>query len=120
GERQPGFLLFSNELHYVHRAVVAVKGWHTTTRFTPRLIESSSEVLKFLEQNVLKTAEEYFQEAEEAFQSSDLHKILVLPGLPTAEPHRSESIRLVREKGVDGIISFRAMLGDILAKVEVN
>ena len=47
-------------------------------------------------------------------------KVLVLPGLPTADPHRAESIRLLREKGVDAIISFRSMLQDIIAKVETN
>ena len=47
-------------------------------------------------------------------------KILVLPGLPTENPYREQSIQLLQEKGVDGIISFRSMLLDILAKVEVN
>lgn len=119
-EREPEFMLFPSELRYIQRAVIAVKGWHTAHHFTPRLIQSSSEILKFLEQNVLKAAEDYFKNAEEEFQGGSLHRILVLPGLPTAEPHRSESIRLLRERGVDGIISFRSMLADILAKVEVN
>jgi len=49
-----------------------------------------------------------------------LMRILVLPGIPTAEPHRSEVVKLLRERGVDGVISFRSMLGDIIQKVEVN
>jgi len=40
--------------------------------------------------------------------------------LPTENPYREQSIQLLREKGVDGIISFRSMLLDILAKVEIN
>ena len=47
-------------------------------------------------------------------------KILVLPGLPTENPFREQSIQLLQEKGVDGIISFRSMLLDILSKIEIN
>lgn len=120
-DREPNFLLFGTELPYVHRAVVVVKGWHTTLRFTPTMLKSSSEIFKFLEKNVLKTVEDVFQDEEaEAFSQKDIMKILVLPGLPTAEPHRSESIQLLRDRGVDGIISFRSMLFDIIQKVEVN
>ena len=120
GERKPEFLLFSSELRYIHRAIVVVKGWHTTLRFTPAMLKNSSEVLKFLEKNVLKKAEDLFVEEEDIDDGSGLLKIIVLPGLPITEPHRSESIRLLKEHGVDGIISFRSMLQDILAKVETN
>ncbi len=119
-ERKPGFLLFSSELPYIHRAVVVVKGWHSL-RFTPSMLRSSSEIFAFLEKNVLKQAEALFNVPHDEDRTDDyLLKTLVLPGLPTAEPHRSESIRLLRERGVDGIISFRSMLIDIMAKVESN
>ena len=121
-DREPNFLLFSSELVYIRRAVVAVKGWHTHTRFTPAMLTKSSEIFNFLEKNVLKIAEDFFADSEESIEdeSGKLYKILVLPGLPTAEPHRSESIKLLKEKGVDAIISFRSMLIDILTKVETN
>ena len=44
----------------------------------------------------------------------------MLPSLPTAEPFRSQSVELLKAKGVDAIISFRAMLLDLLDKVETN
>ncbi|HEX2101546.1 MAG TPA: hypothetical protein VHF69_12820, partial [Candidatus Synoicihabitans sp.] len=47
-------------------------------------------------------------------------KILVLPGLPTQEPYRSQSVAMLKERGVDGIISFRSMLLDLIEKVETN
>lgn len=120
--RAPNFLLFATELPYIHRALVVVKAWHTTLRFTPAMLRSSSEIFKFLEKNVLKTVEDVFVdvEEEEGFGDREIMKILVLPGLPTAEPHRSESIQLLRDRGVDGIISFRSMLMDIIQKVETN
>ena len=44
----------------------------------------------------------------------------MLPSLPTAEPFRSQSVELLKAHGVDAIISFRAMLLDILDKIEIN
>ena len=120
-KREPAFMMFSSELRYVRRAIVAVKGWHTAQHFTPRLIESSSEIVKFLEQDVLKSAESLFGPTEEDEAGEGrLLRILVLPGLPTTEPHKSDSIRLLREKGVDGVISFRTMLSELINKVEIN
>ena len=49
-----------------------------------------------------------------------LTKILVLPSLPTAEPFRSQSVEMLKQAGVDAIISFRAMLLDLLEKIEIN
>lgn len=121
GDRDAQFFLFASELPYVHRAVVVVKAWHTTHHFTPNLLKSSSEILKFLEKNVSKAVEGSFSNSEETFANgAQLKRILVLPGLPTSEPYRSESISLLREQGVDGIISFRTMLMDIIEKIEVN
>ena len=53
-------------------------------------------------------------------EQEDLTKILVTPGLPTQEPYRSQSVELLKERGVDGIISFRSMLIDLIDRVEVN
>jgi hypothetical protein len=119
GDREPNFLLFASELPYIHRAVVVVKAWHTIHKFTPNLLKSSSEIFKFLEKSVSKNIEGSFTDTEDE-KAHDIKRILVLPGLPTSEPYRSESIELLKEKGVDGIISFRAMLLDIIQKVEVN
>ena len=44
----------------------------------------------------------------------------VKPSLPTAEPFRSQSVELLKQRGVDAIISFRAMLLDLLDKIEIN
>lgn len=118
GSRRPDFFLFSNELAYVQRAVVAVKAWHTGV-FTPTMLKSSPEIFRFLEENVLREASRLF--VQDAGEPADpLLKILVLPSLPTAEPFRSQSVELLKARGVDAIISFRAMLMDLLEKVEIN
>src|SRR4051812_33135677 len=117
GSRKPDFFLFSSELPYVQKAIVAVKGWHTGV-FSPATLKSSPEIFRFLEENVLKQASRLFPAVDET--ESGVTKILVLPSLPMAEPFRSQSVEVLKERGVDAIISFRAMLLDLLEKVEIN
>lgn len=119
GMKKPDFFLFSNELPFIHRAIVAVKPWHTDV-FSPGMLKSSPEIFRFLEEKVLKKAAINFPTDEGDAGTEELTKILVLPGLPTAEPFRSQSVAVLKEKGVDGIISFRSMLLDLIDKVEVN
>jgi hypothetical protein len=119
GARKPDFFLFANELPFVQRAVVSIKGWHAAGRFTPSTLRNQPEIFRFLEQNVLKEASRLFPDPDDA-EGSDLLKILVLPGLPTAEPYRSQTVSMLKEKGVDAVISFRSMLLDLIDKVELN
>ncbi len=120
GAGKPGFMLFSNELELVHRAVVIVKGWHSQ-RFTPGTLRGSSDIFKFLEKDVLKKAEDLFYVDEKQVEDiGPFMKILVMPGLPTHEPHKSQSIELLEKAGIDAIISFRSILQDIVQKLEIN
>jgi hypothetical protein len=119
GRRRPDFFLFSTELPYVHKAVVAVKGWHSGV-FTPTMLRSSPEIFGFLEANVIKNVTRFFPADSADDEAAVLTKILVLPSLPVAEPFRSQSIELLKARGVDAIISFRSMLIDLLDKVEIN
>ena len=55
---------------------------------------------------------EYFDFKEMDLDKNDVvfKKILIIPSLPSGEPHRSESITLLKEQGIDGIISFMTIL----------
>lgn len=123
GGRRPDFFLFSSELQYLHRAIVAVKPWHTDV-FTPATLKNTPEIFGFLEKNVLRQVERFFPPDETVpgggTEESPVTKILVLPALPTSEPFRSQSVQLLKERGVDGIISFRSMLMDLIGSVETN
>ena len=119
-----GFQLFSADMAKIRRAIVVVKAWHTS-RFTPAMLKSSSRVFDFLKKEVLNKAESYFSfdESEvdpEVVVSGGFTKILVLPSLPTSDPQRTESIELLKEQGVDGIITFSTILENLLRNVEVN
>lgn len=119
-----GFQLFSADMVKIRRAIVVVKAWHTS-RFTPAMLKSSSRVFDFLKKDVLNKAEAYFsfdgsEVDPEVVGSEAFTKILVLPSLPTSDPLRSESIDLLKERGIDGIITFSTILENLFRHVEVN
>ena len=124
-ELTENFQLFSGDILRLERAVVVVKGWHTS-RFTPGILQSSSKVFDFLKKDVLNKSNTYFPiedpeiDTTVAKEGGSFSKILVLPGLPTSDPYRSESIGLLKEVGVDCIIAFSTILENLLRYVEVN
>ena len=119
GSRKPDFFLFATELPFLQRAIVAIKPWHTDV-FSPGTLKNAPEkIFSFLQDNVLRQVARLFPtEAEGA--GADITKILVLPALPTAEPFRSQSVELLKQRGVDAMISFRGMLLELIDKVEIN
>lgn len=119
-----GFQLFSADMVKIRRAIVVVKAWHTS-RFTPAMLKSSSRLFEFLKKDVLNKSETYFSFDETEIDQAEVDsggytKILVLPGLPTSDPQRTECIELLKEHGVDGIITFSTILENLLRNVEVN
>jgi hypothetical protein len=112
-EGQLPFVLGVEELTYVHRAIVVVKGWHTETFSTARLTHSP-EIFRFVQSKV-------FQQAARAFGKDGAPlKILVVPALPQVAASRDEAIALLRSKGIDAVIPFRTMLADLVKETEVN
>ena len=107
------FILNSEDLEFVHRAVVVVKGWHTET-FSSARLAASPEIFRFVEPKV-------FQQAARAFGKDGTPlKILVVPALPQESKAREESIALLRSKGIDAVLPFRTMLTDLVNSTETN
>lgn len=107
------FVLTSDDLPSIERAIVAVKGWHTET-FSSARIASTPEILRLVGTKV-------FQEASRVFgEHASTLKILVIPTLPQGAESRAESIALMRGKGIDAVIPFSTILADLVAKIEVN
>jgi hypothetical protein len=116
-----GFQLFSNDIMHIQRAIVVVKAWHSS-RFTPAILRSGTKVFDFLKKDVLNKVNEYFDLEEMDLGKNDVvfKKILIIPSLPSGEPHRSESITLLKEQGIDGIISFATILESLIKSIEIN
>ena len=107
------FVLASQDLKHVERAIVVVKGWHTET-FSSARLASTPEIFRFVCPRVFQQAAKVFGETMTPL------KILVVPALPHAAQARDESIALLRAKGVDAVIPFRTMLADLVAQTEAN
>ena len=110
---QQPFVLASEDLDFIGRAIVVVKGWHTET-FSSARLASTPEIFRFVGTKV-------FQQAAKVFGENGAPlKILVIPALPQSAQAREESIALLRAKGVDAVIPFRSMLADLIARTETN
>lgn len=115
------FQLFSQDVANIRQAIIVVKPWHSS-KFTPAILRSETKVFDFLKKEVLNKASDYFNlnEIELTKETQSFKKILVIPSLPSGEPHRSESITLLKEQGIDGIISFATILESLIRNIEVN
>jgi hypothetical protein len=112
------FQLFSADLPGITSAVVAVKAWHTTKAITPTMIRKG-DLLEFVRQEAVEAAKLAFAELRQT-ENENLSKILILPGLPSQEPQRAESIALLKQSGVDHVITFRTILENMIQNVESN
>jgi len=112
-ERELPFVLASEDLPFIARAIVVVKGWHTET-FSSARLAATPEIFRFVGTKV-------FQEAARAFGEDGAPlKILIVPALPQSAQAREESIALLRARGVDAVIPFHTMLADLVARIESN
>lgn len=112
GESLNDFEITSESLSHVARAIVAVKGWHTEV-FAPGVLAHQPKIFRFVEKRAI-------EEAQRVVGGDTLTKILVVPGLPRDAKTRARSIEVLKGKGVDAVISFRAILRELIAGVHTN
>jgi hypothetical protein len=106
------FELSSGALKHISRAVVAVKGWHTEV-FAPGVLAHQPKIFGFVEKRAIA-------EAQQLAGGETLTKILVVPGLPRDAKTRQRSVEVLKSKGVDAVIAFRAILQELIAGVHTN
>jgi hypothetical protein len=121
GDREPSFLLFSSELRHLKSAVICVRGWHNEKAALASMT-NGADMLKYLETNVLKKIEKWFEfeHWRELGETEFPKKILVAPVFPMQEIYRARIVAALKEKGVDGILSFKSMLLDIVDRVDTR
>lgn len=106
------FIWTTGNLAGISRAVVGIRGWHTE-RFYASTFEQTPEILRYVEDASVRFAQALLGQGAMA-------KILCLPKLPVSGEMRNKMIDVLKEKGVDGVISFRTILLELVAKVDVN
>lgn len=121
GDRDPDFLLFSSELRHLRSAVVCVRGWHGDKAALASM-SNGADMAKYLEANVLKKVEKWFEfeHWRELGESEFPKRILVAPVFPMQEAYRARIVSALKDKGVDGILSFKSMLLDIIDRVDTR
>ena len=107
------FILDSEDLDSIHRAVVIVKGWHTET-FSPAVLEHAPDLSRCRDADVSRRITDAFGE------DRDVARILVIPGLPKERVLREQSVELLQGKGIDAALSFHVLLEDLIERVETN
>ena len=109
----PQHLLWTTgDLKKIARAVIGVCGWHTE-RFYPAMFENLPEIVRFAGDESLKMA-------ARRLGNNQIAKILCLPQLPVAQKLKDDTLRILKAKGIDGILEFRTMLAEIISRVDKN
>jgi hypothetical protein len=102
----------TEHLRGIARAVVGIRGWHTD-RFSATTFEQTPDILRFAEGPALKYA-------AGILGTDRMAKVLCLPRLPASGDLRKNTIKALRDKGIDGVISFRTMLLELVSRVETK
>jgi hypothetical protein len=102
----------ASELKHVSRAIVGVRGWHTE-RFSPAVIKFFPEIFRFTDSAAMKNT-------VRDLGAGPMAKILCLPELPASALLRDKTLSLLKEKGIDGVLMFRAMLLELAERVDAN
>lgn len=114
----PGFQLFNSDLAGLATAVIAIRPWHAAKAITPSMIRKG-DWLEFIRKDAVEAAKEAFAGGSQPLTPKPA-KILVLPGLPSGEPQRPESIALLREQGVDHVLTLRTILENLVQAAETH
>ncbi len=113
--QEPGdlnFSLSSSDLKGIARALIAVRPWHTSV-FSVATMKSSKGLFNFLRKSALSGL-------GAPPDGTSIFKILVIPNLPKNIAEKSKSVEFLKAKGVDGVITYPTMLGEIMDYVKVN
>jgi hypothetical protein len=106
------FVCTTQDLKNVGRAVIAIRGWHSE-RFYVSTFEQAPDILRFAEPDSIRYA-------TKLIGTDSMAKILCLPKLPLSGELKLKTIQILRDKGVDGVISFETILSELVDRVDIN
>lgn len=102
----------TQDLASVSCAVIGIRGWHTE-RFYVSTFEQTPDILRFAEPESVKFA-------GKLLGTENMAKILCLPKLPASGELKKKTIQVLKDKGVDGVISFQTILLELVRLVETK
>lgn len=111
--RDGKFVLSGGEISgTINNAVVKPVSWHTM-KFTPLVLSRFPDIFDFLKS---RHTEDY----RKFFRGEDFLKILVIPSLPASENLREESVRIMKEKGIDRLVMFSSVIAGLIDRIEAR
>ena len=113
------FQWFSSDIIHTRKAVVAIIGEELLT-LGNRGIRQDKRMVKVLKKQVSSKQSLLFPwELDEAKEDLYAHRRLVLlPLLPSEEPHRTEFCDQLSKKGVEGVITLRTLLDNMIQQLD--
>lgn len=104
------FVLEKERILLIKNGIVKPVSWHTL-KFTPSVLNKFPEIFDFVKKEYVKKVKKYFT-------GEPFLKILIIPALPVSENLKKESIKILKEKGIDYIILFPAIISGLLEKIQ--
>ena len=105
------FIISGKEIgNNIGNAVVKPISWHTM-KFTPGVLSKFPEIFDFLKKPCA-------EESRKIFRGEDFQKILVIPSLPASETLKEESIKIMKERGIDRLITFSSVISGLIEQIE--
>ena len=104
------FVFSLDDIFHINNAIVKIISWHTM-KFTPSVLQKNPEIFQFIRNSNKATV-------KNVFNGEPFLKILVIPALPASEDLKGKSIVMMKENGVDNIISFPSILSGLIGKIE--
>ncbi|HOL22351.1 MAG TPA: hypothetical protein PLQ41_05820 [bacterium] len=112
-EEMDKFILSGSEVSRVLKnAVVKPVCWHTM-KFTPVVLSRFPEIFEF-------SKGRYTLESKKFFQGENFKKVLVIPSLPASDKLQKESIKIMKEEGVDHLITFPSVIANLIEKIDAR
>lgn len=102
----------TEDLKGVSRAIIGVRGWHTD-RFSPSVLRKAPEIFQFAGPKAV-------DRFSRSLGGGPVARILCLSGLPASSLLRNDTLDLLKEKGIDGVLLFHTILMDLLQHVNVK
>jgi len=114
------FRLYTGDLSKIRSGLVTLLGWGNSD-FANGMLNNDSSLVKFFKKEVkdsrLNTG---FNSSSELAQSGmgPLKRLLIVPALPRNETKAGDVFSMLKEIGVDGVLTLRSLLENLLKQTE--
>ncbi len=101
-----------NCLHDIPALIIGVRGWHTE-RLSATRLTSLPGLTGFASADVMEVVSKRLGGLKPV-------KLLCIPRLPVSAALRNQALRLLRERGLDGVVLFRTILEELIGMTDIR